>query len=544
MRILLLGLSGTSRDILLAPFSLKSHLLADPRLSERIEVGVAHYKYLIPDAIVTDAAVPVDRKLTEGCRLIIEDILAFEPDLLGISLYTWNAEAVFHILGKLGARGGGAFEICLGGPELSPGNVLGEPYDSLPVDYAVIGEGEEPFADLVLALLERDRGKIAAIPRLAWRDQGHLRGNQLDCHALSLVQDLSELPSAYLTGAIPETLLSTPGIQANLETQRGCNFRCAYCLYHAQFDTIRYRRAALVVEEVRFIAEHGVKHLRITDANFLSDRRRAREILGSCVSGEFRMNLFFEVIPSFIDLGVAEVIKAFIDLDPGNKVMVGIGLQSLNPKSLKAIHRFIARRSFDDAFGLLSWAGATIKTDVILGLPHETRASWLQCLNYLCTLMHYGENNLTLAVLRILPGTDLETVAAEYGLAFDMEDPEHFVQETPTLPRGEMVECMRLNTVAHRLFCPEDRAARTRLRCAYFEVQEGLGEDHIAILTFLAEAFLGHLEGTRSDFVHPDFPNAEHYWFFDVFKEIPDEFLLARLAEFRQVRECMRSSPH
>ena len=49
------------------------------------------------------------------------------------------------------------------------------------------------------------------------------------------------MPSPYLTGEISTELLQRKNVQVNIETQRGCNLRCSYCLYHADFPKIRYR---------------------------------------------------------------------------------------------------------------------------------------------------------------------------------------------------------------------------------------------------------------------------------------------------------------
>ena len=142
--------------------------------------------------------------------------------------------------------------------------------------------------------------------------------------------------------------------------------------------------------------------------------------------------------------------------------------------------------------------------------------------------MRTGPTFLSIAVLRALPGTELAAIAAETGLRLDGSS-DHFVYETPTMPRADMVDCLRLSTAAVRVLHTEEDPERAVLRDEYVRVHDQLGVPYSLLLQDLADAFVSHLGGTEADMARNDYPNAEHYWEFDVGCDIPNEFILERL---------------
>ena len=540
MRILITGISGTSRDLLLSIYTLKSYLLADPTISKACQIETLQSSYLIPSSVLPTTMLSEDRGFDRGCENIIAAIIDYNPDLIAFSIYTWSADAIFYIIKQLRLKNINK-PVVIGGPEISAGDVLSGKYDPMGVDYIVCGEGEEPLRRLVRGLLDSDEDFLANTPRLAIKAGSSFMGLELGESRTSTLADLDESPSPFLTNAIPPRLLLDPMVQVNIETQRGCNFRCAYCLYHAQFPSIRYHSVPRVLEEVRYLATWGVKSIRITDANFPSNKVRAKEIIKGLVAGKISMRLFFEAIPSFIDKEFAALLGDYMALHPSNQVLIGIGLQSIFQPALKAINRVIPVSAFNSAFSLLQQTGVIIKTDVILGLPKETKQSWHDLLEYISEKMRSGRNHLTIAVLRVLPGTSLESIAQTENLTVESSDFEHFVYETPTMPRADFIECLYLSTVVYRLFYTEDQGSMTAVRDAYFKLKDAHFATHVTLFKYFVQEFSNHLSTTTSDFATPDFLNAEHYWSFNVFREISDDYLFEL---FKKYDNLLKSSTY
>ncbi len=145
---------------------------------------------------------------------LVTEILARDPWMVGFSCYLWNINRTLWIAQQLKAANP-QIQIVLGGPEITSDNqwVL----ESGSIDYAVIGEGEQTFTEL-LAALETTGGttlpKGTIIPGL-WQ----ANEPQLPLFRKPLA-NLSEVSSPYLAGilnAADERMLL-------LETIRGCVF--------------------------------------------------------------------------------------------------------------------------------------------------------------------------------------------------------------------------------------------------------------------------------------------------------------------------------
>ena len=425
-------------------------------------------------------------------------------------------------------------KVLLGGPEIAASDVIEGKFNNLPVDYIICGEGEMPFSRLLHCLVSNDTDGLKNISRLAYRVGGLFSHKDISDPEADTLPNLSEVPSAYLSGAIPEFLLS-PGFHANIETQRGCNFRCAYCLYHTNFPSIRYRNLQDVVNEIDLVYKKGMKDFRITDANFLSKKDYAAEFLTELIRRNIKMSFFFEAIPSFVDEKIADLMMQYRNLSSDNQIMIGIGLQTINVESLRAIKRKLPIEHFTRAFDLCSNAGVVIKTDIILGLPYETRASYFDLMEYVADKMRGGYNYLSLSVLRVLPGSELHHIAISAGLEADPNDSEHFVYQTPTMNRQDMVACMKISGVAIKLFHTLDIANRINIRNKYFEVKDRFNVSHVRLLNHFVDFYEKLLARAKSDFVTDDFPRAEHYWYFDMDKEISDDAIAAELNRLLEV---------
>ncbi len=153
-------------------------------------------------------------------------LLGFSPDLIAISLRNidnvdsfsgddgWYLNRVKQLVGTI--RNTVAVPIVVGGPALTimPEEIAGY----LEVDHAIIGEGEYALPDLVDRLSMGDSVE-QIIPRRAALDGAHFGSPLFD-------QDLI----AYY--------LKQSGM-VNLQTKRGCPFRCSYCSYpHLEGNTL------------------------------------------------------------------------------------------------------------------------------------------------------------------------------------------------------------------------------------------------------------------------------------------------------------------
>src|SRR3954470_7391277 len=96
---------------------------------------------------------PAVQANTLGDQALVAAIAEREPWLVGFTCYLWNIERTLWVAAEL-KRLRPEVRIVLGGPEITADNawVLNTP----DYDFAVIGEGEQTFAQLLLGLLGDD----------------------------------------------------------------------------------------------------------------------------------------------------------------------------------------------------------------------------------------------------------------------------------------------------------------------------------------------------------------------------------------------------
>jgi anaerobic magnesium-protoporphyrin IX monomethyl ester cyclase len=155
------------------------------------------------------------------------------------------------------------------GPHASttPGATLSK----LGVDAVVMGECEETLARLA----ETPPHCWSDIPSLAYQDNGTLR-TQGALHA----SDMQELPPLRWTGeAIKrhchhhhrfDAKLAGPG--AEMETSRGCPYRCSFCAKENFRNRYRRRLLPVILEELDGLLRQGVEYVYFIDEIFLPNQ--------------------------------------------------------------------------------------------------------------------------------------------------------------------------------------------------------------------------------------------------------------------------------
>ena len=98
---------------------------------------------------------PRDLADRAGDALLVREIVRRQPDVLGISLYTWNSERSLWLASIIKQHLPSVI-VIVGGPEVQRNNawVLQHPA----VDVAVEGEGEQTFCAILERLVVGDRG--------------------------------------------------------------------------------------------------------------------------------------------------------------------------------------------------------------------------------------------------------------------------------------------------------------------------------------------------------------------------------------------------
>lgn len=366
---------------------------------------------------------------------ILARIYQSRPDLVGFSCYIWNISLVKELCSSLKKVLPGV-KILLGGPEVSY-----TPLESLREtggDYLLSGEGEESFSRLCKALL-LGRG-LEKVPSLSWLEEGVFRQNR----AVALPR-MEDLPFVYRDLSPFENRI------LYYEAQRGCPFRCSYCLSSVE-KGVRFRPLALVKQELSFFLERRVRQVKFVDRTFNANRGFAMEIWRFLRDNDNGVtNFHFELEASLLAREEMDFLKT---VRPG-LFQFEIGVQSTNPPTLEAVCRKDGFAAVAAAAGELIREGRIhIHLDLIAGLPMEGFDRFGRSYNEVYALRPH---QLQLGFLKLLKGSGLRQKAEEYGIICKEYPPYEVVStrwlDFSELLRLKMVEELNESYYNSRRFC-------------------------------------------------------------------------------------------
>jgi len=384
-------------------------LTPDPDLARaNVPLAAGSLKAAALQSTAAAVSIPPGDLLNHGGDLsLLEWLERGEFDLVGFTAYLWNLERSLWLARELKRRRPRTL-VVFGGPEI----VSGQPILASPiVDALVLGEGEPAFLRLLGDLAEgRELARV-------YRSEG--------------LADLAALPNPYLAGAL-EIRSDEP---VYLETMRGCPYRCSYCFYGKQYPAVRSYPQSLLPEVFARARAAGAPEIYFMDPSF-----------NAAAGLEARLGRIARLNPSGIPLhteirleAVGPEVAAL--LAEAGFASVEVGLQSTNPRALRAIRRHWNRERFLRGAGLLRGHGVQVRIGIILGLPWDGLEELDATLDFLI------DNDLTeyleVYPLALLPGTELRDRAGDLGIGF-MDLAPYWVTSTNRLGEEQLLQAVGL----------------------------------------------------------------------------------------------------
>jgi radical SAM superfamily enzyme YgiQ (UPF0313 family) len=297
-----------------------------------------------------------------------------DSDIVGFSTYVWN-KSYNNALAKRLKEHRPNIIILFGGPE--PPIEKPKYYEKFPyIDLTVKKEGELVFKKILEAMI-------------ASAGFDHIPGLLINKHPATLdtgdserITDLEILPSPYLTGVFDHLLEQHPEVRWNtiLETNRGCPYACTFCDWGSlTYNKVKKFNLQRVFDEIDWIGQHGCDFVSITDANFGMFVERDMMIADKLIEANqqygnprnytitWAKNQKREVI---------DIVKKFLDsgiLKNG----LNVSFQTLDDDVLEKIKRKnLELNKVEEVFAICGENNIPLYTELILGLPGETTASW------------------------------------------------------------------------------------------------------------------------------------------------------------------------
>jgi radical SAM superfamily enzyme YgiQ (UPF0313 family) len=372
---------------------------------------------------------PIYECNTLGDQALVHAISSRDPWIVGFTCYVWNIERTLWIAHEL-KRQRPNTRIVLGGPEITPDNewVL----QTADYDFAVIGEGEQTFADLLLGLVGDVMPQVAT-PGLYVPPAGET--SRYDPARRppfrTPIADFNQLGSPYVAGildAADEQMLL-------LETTRGCIFKCKFCYYPKSYDRQYYLSPEKIQANLRHAQESGAHEVILLDPT-LNQRRDFADFLRLLARGNpgRRFSYFGELRGEGVTEETARLLRE------ANFTEVEVGLQSIDADAMRNMDRKNNLKAFERGIRAMLDQGIAVKVDLIVGLPGDTVESVRRGLHYLHDNGLYSD--VQVFNLSILPGTAFRQEAEQLDLKFQPRPP-YYVLRTATLSREEIYGLMQ-----------------------------------------------------------------------------------------------------
>jgi radical SAM superfamily enzyme YgiQ (UPF0313 family) len=366
----------------------------------------------------------------EDLDSVIEQLV--DPKVLGVSCYVWNEQYCLELARRVKDRWPDCW-VVLGGAN-SHGELLRYKF----LDSIVQAEGEAAFLDILRCLA-----------------QGRQPEPVYSKHRLT---ELS-VPSPYLTGVFDQIIAARPDAlwAMTFETNRGCPYACTFCDWGGttyskvkRFDLDRVRA------ELTWAKEHPVAYIVCADANFgiFKDRdiELAKVIRSVCEASIIdAVDINFAKNSPQVNYEIAQILG-----DYGRGITVSV--QSMDPQVLTAIKRNnLKTNDIRELITLSEQTGVMTYTEMILGLPLETKETWYQGMTELLEVGQHQTIDMWLATVLRNSEMALASERSRYGIrtvwakdymslgpdSLNDDIPEYaeIVTATNTMTQPELVDC-------------------------------------------------------------------------------------------------------
>lgn len=293
--------------------------------------------------------------------------------VVAFSTYVWNRQYNLR-LSKLVKTLNPKIKIIFGGPELEINNA--DIFKKYPwIDIIVKNEGELTFAETL-----KNLDNLITVPGIII-NQHNLA---VDTGTALRIQDLSVLPSPYLTGFFDQLVAVHPEIEwaASLETNRGCPYQCTFCDWGSlTYNKIQQFSLEKVYAELTWIATNRCGFIFLTDANFGIFVERDNLIIDHLIKLQNRFGFPKSLNTSWAKnqhKEVFEITEKLINQSPGaSNYGIQLSLQTMDDNTLDIIKRKNLKiNNIREIVSMARSKNVPIGTELILGLPGETLESW------------------------------------------------------------------------------------------------------------------------------------------------------------------------
>jgi radical SAM superfamily enzyme YgiQ (UPF0313 family) len=355
---------------------------------------------VVGDPALAGVAVEVVDRFSEDLNGYVDDILAFDPDIVGFSIYVWSAPFLISVAREIKRRRP-SLVVVFGGPSARTSFLGLSPYrpSHSYLDIVVEGDGEEIFNEIV-KLPSLTRQAFEKISGVALPTQDGWTKTQ---KRPSIVM-LDSLASPYGLGLMPQ------GGVAYLETYRGCPLSCRFCEWGLKEDPKVAFSVDYIARELEAFRSHKAQIVFLLDAGLNLNITGFRNLKAANDRSGFLKGsvLWAEVYPS----AIRDEHLAFLE-DVGSAYL-GVGMQSMDASVLEKQNRPFDPQRFENSVRSVA-AHTSIELQIIMGLPGDTPEGFRRTFAYARSL----PADVRVYHCLVLPDALLTRSLPEWKIRFD-----------------------------------------------------------------------------------------------------------------------------
>lgn len=304
-----------------------------------------------------------------GLKDIINQVKQIKPKVICLSIVTVSYSVCKKIISALRCTGVEA-PIIVGGPHITS---LGEySIRDLNADYAVAGEGEVTFAEILNFLLN-GVGQLNKIRGLLYKEDGNIHINQ----PRGLIQDLDTIPfpawdiirpASY--PPLPHQILFKNFPVAPIITTRGCQHRCYFCAVPGIWGSgVRKRSPNNIVDEIQLLIDnYGIKEINIEDDSFTFDKDHAINLCKEIIKRKLN---FSWGLPNGIRVDTVSEDLVSIMKEAGC-YQIGLGIECADSNVLGAANKRMNLSTIQGAVEIIKRNKIKVRGFYMIGFPNES----------------------------------------------------------------------------------------------------------------------------------------------------------------------------
>ena len=252
------------------------------------------------------------------------------------------------------------------------------------IDFAVLGEGEYSFLNLVRCIEKGDHEGIKEIKGIAFRDETRVVKNE----KTEVIQNLDKLP-------MPSKYFDFQ----HLSSSRGCPSNCTFC-GSPQFwgHKVRFHSPEYFVEQLEQLYQKDITFFYISDDTFTMRKDRVIEICKKIIEKDLKITWFAISRVNFVDEEMLYWMRK------AGCIQISYGVESGSEEIRKVLNKNIKTDDIKRAFALTTKYGILSRAYFIYGSPGENNETIQETID----LIHEIKPLSTIFyILDIFPGTAL-----------------------------------------------------------------------------------------------------------------------------------------